>query len=58
MPKLCPQWASTVEKALNGDYTRTYPDGTYVVQAHPKERDLDSDVHFTARGCGTWRAVK
>lgn len=50
MPKLCPQWASTVEKALKGDYTRTYSGGTYVVKAHPKERDLDSDVQEIAPG--------
>ncbi|MGW6361307.1 hypothetical protein ACWFR5_40560 [Streptomyces sp. NPDC055092] len=50
MPKLCPKWASTVRKALGGDYTRTYSDGTYVVKAHPKERDIDSDVQEIAPG--------
>ncbi|MFF2254736.1 hypothetical protein [Streptomyces sp. NPDC058142] len=50
MPKLCPKWASTVKKALAGDYTRTYSDGTYVVKAHPKEKDLDSDVQEIAPG--------
>ncbi|MFC9497627.1 hypothetical protein [Streptomyces sp. NPDC056982] len=50
MPKLCPKWAGTVKRALAGDYTRTYSDGTYVVKAHPKERDLDSDVQEIGPG--------
>lgn len=50
MPKLCPKWSKTALAALDGNFVRTYTDGTYEVKAKPAPEDLDSDVQEMKAG--------
>ncbi|NUK23683.1 hypothetical protein [Streptomyces lunaelactis] len=51
---LCPEWEKVGLAALDGDYVRTYPGGTYLVKAKPKDLDLGSDEPQEI-GPGTYR---
>lgn len=43
MPTMCPKWSKVALKALGGEYTRVYPDGTWVVKAKPADPDPNED---------------